>query len=197
MNPRLKSSKKWTAFPKEYSEQIQTVFTENFAEHLKNASLLIEGRIYPDEIVLRVGYLQEGRLTQANFEVSVNYSQEKKDAIENIHLCVDAAASMLMEYLEKTAAEEEVEFPYTWKEIAFQKKKVFVQYNTENTSLEREANRLLGISEGTLLLDDEEEQSEDALNKAVETIEDSSEEIEGPKMFGGKGAPKKKKDSLH
>ncbi len=46
MNPRLKSSKKWTAFPKEYSDQIQTVFKENFAQIFDQGQLMIEGRTY-------------------------------------------------------------------------------------------------------------------------------------------------------
>ena len=100
MNPRLKSSKKWTAFPKEYTEQIQTVFKENFAQYLEDAELIVEGRIYTEEIMLRVGYLEKGRLAQANFEVSMNYSQEQQDAMKRIHNCIDAAASMMMEYLE-------------------------------------------------------------------------------------------------
>lgn len=172
MNPRLKTSKKWTAFPKEYSDQIQSVFTENFATYLKNAELIVEGRIYPEEIVLRVGYHEKNRLAQANFEVSMNYSQEKQDAISKIHSCVDAAASMMLEYLEN---DSEVDFPYTWKEVDFQGQKLFLQFNTENSSLEAEANKLLGIDEDTLLVDEEDE-NEDALARA-----ELSEELSPPR----------------
>nr|BFD59715.1 hypothetical protein CKG001_18220 [Bdellovibrio sp. CKG001]BFD63079.1 hypothetical protein BdHM001_17600 [Bdellovibrio sp. HM001] len=209
MNPRLKSSKKWTAFPKEYSDQILGVFKENFAQYLGNAELLIEGRIYQEEIALRVGYLEEGRLAQANFEVSMNYSQEQQDAITRIHNCVDAAASMMMEYLENNG---EVDFPYTWKEVPFQGKKIYLRFSTENSSLEAEANKLLGLNEDEMLHDDENEMDEDALSRAEHSeelspprdeddftdedseteSEDDSEEDKGPKMFGGKG-----KKSLH
>ena len=153
MTPRLKSSKKWTAFPKEYSNQIQTVFNENFAQYIDEGELLIEGRIYQEEIMLRVGYLEKGRLVQANFEVSINYSQEDHDAVKRIHNCVDAAASMMMEYLEN---EGEVDFPYTWKEFPFQGKKLFLQFNTENSSLEDQANKLLGITDDSLFHDEED-----------------------------------------
>ena len=209
MNPRLKSSKKWTAFPKEYSDQIQTVFKENFAQYLDGADLIVEGRIYPEEVTLRVGYLEKGRLTQANFEVSMNYSSEQQDTVQRIHNCIDAAASMMLEYLE---TDGEVDFPYVWKEIPFQGKKLFMQFNTENSSLEAEANRLLGLEEGTLLT--EEEDAEDALARAEiseeyspprddetyksedeEDEEETTEENRGPRMFSGKG--KKKKDDLH
>ncbi|MFV3409468.1 hypothetical protein ACNH6C_12720 [Bdellovibrio bacteriovorus] len=204
MIPRLKSSKKWTSFPKEYSDQIQAVFNENFAQYLDNAELIIEGRIYQEEIVLRVGYLEEGRLAQANFEVSMSYSQEQQDAVSRIHNCVDAAASMMLEFLEN---EGEVDFPYNWKEVPFQGKKVYLKFSTENSNLEAEANKLLGLSEDEMLHDTNEDEDEDALSRAEQSEElspprddeDYSEENEsaeedeedsedkGPKMFGGKG----------
>lgn len=206
MNPRLKSSKKWTSFPKEYSAQILAVFKENFSQYLDRGELIIEGRIYPEEILLRVGYLEKGRLAQANFEVSINYSQEDQDAVKRIHNCVDAAASMMMEYLEK---EGEVDFPYTWKEFPFQGKKLFLQFNTENTSLEEQANKLLGIQEESLY-HDENEADEDALTRA-ETSEDLSppreelsessdqddEDGDSNPQSKNKEGEKKKKENLH
>lgn len=162
MNPRLKSSKSWTKFPKEYSDQILAVFNENFAEFLKDATLIIDGRIYSEEIVLRVGYLEKGRLLQANFEASMNYSQTEQDALQRIHNCVDAAASMMMEYLENKG---EVDFPYKWKEYNFQGNKLYLQFSTENSSLEEEANRLLGLTEEDLFNEDISD-DEDALTRA-------------------------------
>lgn len=201
MNPRLKSSKKWTNFPKEYSDQIQAVFKENFAQYLDDAELVIEGRIYSEEITLRVGYKENNRLAQANFEISMNYSQEEQDALTRIHNCVDAAASMMMEYFEK---EGEVDFPYVWKEFPFQGKKLYLQFSTENSSLEAEANRLLGLDGENMVM--EENESEDALSRAEQdeelspprdededfsdeeeaSDEDSDDDDSGPKMFGGK-----------
>lgn len=215
MNPRLKTSKKWTAFPKEYSTQIQTLFKENFEAYIGDADLIVEGRIYQEEVMLRVGYLEKGRLTQANFEISMNYSRDKKDAVARIHNCVDAAASMMMDYFENDG---QVDFPYVWKEVPFQGQKLYMQFNTENSSLEAEANKLLGIDEGTLLVDEVEE-NEDALVRAEERVEaptDPDQEVEdvdfendyeddedeqesdddkSPRMFGGKKP--KKGDGLH
>ena len=204
MNPRLKSSKKWTSFPKDYLNQMQVVFKENFAQYLEKGELVIEGRIYPEEITLRVGFLEKGRLAQANFEVSMNYSQSDQDALERIHNCVDAAASMMMEYLENDG---EVDFPYVWKEVPFQGKKIYLQFNTENSSLEEAANKLLGIDEETLL-HEENDNEEDALSRAEISeelspprdedeieVDNEDEEISGPKMFTTKTP--KKKDELH
>jgi len=203
MQPRLKTSKKWTAFPKEYSEQIEGVFKENFADYLTNGKLVIEGRIYPEEILLRVGYHKDGRIRQANFEVSMEYCQQKQDAVDRIHNCIDAAASMMMEYFE---TDGEVEFPRKWQEYPFNGQSIFLQYSTVNTDLEAQADALLGEDEKALL---REEENEDALSRAHvdeelsdhdeddEMIEDDEDEQESksPRMFGG--PQKKKKDDLH
>lgn len=173
MTPRLKSSKKWTTFPKEYSEQIQNVFKENFAPYLEDDSeLIVEGRIYSEEITLRVGYKEQDRLSQANFETSITYNQENNDALEMIHNCVDAAASMMMEYFE---TEGESDFPYTWKEVPFKKSKIYLRFSTENSTLEAEANKLLGITEEDIL-NEEDPTDEDALSMA-----EQSEELSPPR----------------
>lgn len=208
MNPRLVSSKKWTNFPKEYLSQIEQVFSDAFAAQLTNGKLILDGRIYPEEIMLRVGFLENGRLQQANFEVSMNYSQENQDAVDRIYSCIDAAASMMGEYF---AQNGEVDFPRKWKEYDFNGNMIFVQYTTDNTNLEAEANRLLGIDKDSLV--QEEQETEDALAKASERLHDHNEEDEDffedededsdeegsspsqPTIFSGK--KRKKGDQLH
>jgi len=187
MKPRLPTSKKWTAFPKEFAQQIQEVFTQNFAKELKSAQLIIEGRIYPQEIVLRVGYLEAGRLKQANFEVSVEHSPKTQNAIERINIAVDASASLMMEYFEKEKEiEGDVDFPLSWKEIEFNGQKIFVQFSTVNSVLESQADELLGESMDDSMVKEESE----------EDVEENSEgkKETGPKMFG---PGRKKKTQLH
>lgn len=204
MQPRLKSSKKWTAFPKEYTQQIESVFMENFAKQLGGSKLIIEGRIYPEEIALRVGFLEQGRLKQANFEVSMDHKAGSEQAVERIHNCIDAAASMMMDYFENDG---EVEFPGVWKAYPFQEQTIYLQFSTENSDLEAAADKLLGADEEGLVHGDDESEDEDALARA-EIDEDISggkgldddhshdnDESEGPRMFGPKG--KKKKETLH
>lgn len=208
MQPRLKTSKKWTAFPKEYTEQIESVFQENFSDLLGTNKLVIEGRIYPAEVMLRVGLNQQGRLTQANFEVSMDYNPNEKDAVDRIHNCIDAAASMMMDYFE---SDGEAEFPRSWQEYPFQNKKLYLQFTTENTDLEAQANALLGEEDDSLVL--EETENEDALDRSdvdeslshdqddedfpeeeEEDEEESDKDDSGPRMFSGKG---KKKGDMH
>ena len=147
MKPRLKTSSKWTAFPAELTLQIAEIFKQNFGPQLPKAQFIVEGQIYPREILLRVGYVEKGRLVQNNFEVSLEYATDKgENAINAIHLCVDAAGSMVQEFLDNSTSEEEVELPRIWTEYPFQEKKIFLQYSTVNTNLEAQADALLGES---------------------------------------------------
>jgi len=170
MKPRLIDSKKWTNFPKEYINQIQKVFHEAFAKQLTQGKLIVEGRIFQKEVLLRVGYLEKGRLHQANFEVSMNFSAEKKDTIDRIYDCIDAAASMMNEYFE---SQGEVEFPLDWKEYDFTGQRIWVRYSSENSELEAQANALLGAAEQPLY--NEEAETEDALEYSTERIEADEE----------------------
>lgn len=157
MNPRLKTSKKWTAFPADFVDQITQVFKDEFKAHLTNTKVIVEGRIYPEEVLLRVGCLEMGRLKQNNFEISMDYSFEKQDAIERIHDCIDAAASMMTEFYNSP---EEVEFPISWKKFDLDKQRsVYLQHSTVNTDLEAQADALLGVHKDDLVK--EEDDSDD------------------------------------
>ncbi|GIL21250.1 MAG: hypothetical protein BroJett041_23640 [Candidatus Jettenia caeni] len=207
MKPRLNSSKKWTSFPPEYLAQIQDVFSQAFAAHLGDSKLIIEGRLYPEEILLRVGYLESGRLKQNNFEVSMPYSPMEQSAVPKIHACIDAAASMMNEFF---TSEEEVDFPRTWKAYEFEQNQIWLQYSTENTDLEAQANALLGEDSNDLVNEDLDD--EDALTRAEDKIdteeegeekdpafEEDTDEVTDdevpakPSIFSGK----RKKEDLH
>ncbi len=165
MQARLKTSKKWTQFPQEFLEQVTAVFNDNFSEYLDAGKIIVEGRIYANEILFRAGYLENGKLRQSNFEASVSYDaqNDSEGVLNKIHLCVDASASMMMEYFEFNG---EVNFPYVWKAVPFKNHEVFMQMTTENSDLEKEANRLLGVTEENLY--NEEQENEDALDRASE-----------------------------
>jgi hypothetical protein len=159
MQPRLKSSTKSTTLPKEVTNQIKAVFEQNFQKELKGSQIIVEGRLYPQEILLRVGYLEKGRLTQNNFEISVDYkSEDENSALNTIHLCVDVAASLMTEFFE---AEGDLEIPASWTEFPFENHKVWLQFSTENTDLEKKANELLGEWDDSLVQDEESESDSD------------------------------------
>jgi hypothetical protein len=170
MIPRLKSSIKWTALPSELCTQIREVFEENFADATKLGRFIISGRIYPHELCFRAGYLENGRLRQANFEVSLDFNAAKQNAFEQIQVCVDCAASMMDQYLEmhKNIDENSVEddldtFPHQWQENQFDGRKLFLQVSTENSDLEAEANKLLGDSADSLVVGNDPSDDEQAV----------------------------------
>ena len=202
MIPRHPSSKKWTALPPELCGQIREVFEESFPEAAKAGKIVVAGRIYPSELLLRVGYLENGRLRQANFEVSLDFNSAKQNALEQIHSAIDCAASMMQEYFDRDQDLEE--FPVTWQPIKFDKRELFVQITTENTDLEAEADRLLGSAEDALVQGSDEALEAEEDEKAVismlgldkEDFEVDQADIEKPASAEKKN-PSPSKRKLH
>ena len=176
MNPRKKESKKWSPIPAELSKQIQMVFEENFKTQLKGKSLKVEGRIYPTEILMRIGINSIGELRFNNFEVSVDHSTEKQNTIKQIHLAVDVIASLVFEYFEN---DEQHEIPLVWHEFPFENTQVWLQYSSTNADLEAEADKLLGIepNDDSLLKESEED------FEAYGLLDDEEIDTSKPKIF--------------
>ncbi len=192
MHPRKKESKKWTKLPTDFSNQIKIVFEKNFKSQLEGKKLTVEGRIYPSEIVLRVGINNTGELRYHNFEVSLDHSKDQQDAIAQIHVGVDAVASLLVNYFDQ---EEVHEMPLVWQEYPFEKQTIWLKYTSENSDLEAEANKLLGLTEeNTLLAETQDEMDQLGLTDEDSTKFDENIDMSQPQIFGGK---KKKKESLH
>jgi hypothetical protein len=156
MKPRLASSKKWTVFPTELTGQIQSIFEENFEKKLGEGKFIVEGRIYPEEILFRIGYLPESRLFQANFEASIDHVnlEHTREAIDK---CIDATAAMMVDYYDSN---ENLDLPRNWKEFIFDGSKMYLQFSSVNTTLESLADKLLGLTEESLI-HEEENTSED------------------------------------
>ena len=184
MKPRLASSKKWTEFPEDYVQQIKNVFTQEFASFLGNSKLIVNSKIYPEEITLRVGFIEKGRLRQNNFEVSANYSQQKKNAFEQIDNCIDAAASMMADFFEAQKNNEEFSFSETWEKCDFGQSTVYIQHSTTNSDLESKADELLGMKDDNLVK--ESFVSDDFASESAEQATDSK-----PSIFSSKHSKKK------
>ncbi|MFN7454491.1 MAG: hypothetical protein ACK5RO_07505, partial [Pseudobdellovibrionaceae bacterium] len=69
----------------------------------------------------------------------------------------------------------------------FEGRKIWLQFSTENSDLEKEADRLLGVDETSLVK--EEDESEDL-------YEQEPDELKEPSMLSGK-TKKKKKEDMH
>lgn len=150
MQARLKTSKKWTAIPKELATQIKQVFKQSFQSQMGNGTVHADGRIYPAEILMRVGFKPSGGgLKQFNWDISIEYKRDKDNVMKLLTMAVDVAGSLFEQFF---AAENDHDFPRIWHEVDFEGKKLFVQYHTENTELETAANKLLGLEPGEEML---------------------------------------------
>jgi hypothetical protein len=141
MEPRLSTSRKWSPLPKELLEQIRSVFKQNFKDQIGQGTVEADGKIFPTEILVAVGFKEGSALKQSNFAISIAYKRDKDNVLKLLHLAVDAAASLFEQFF---AAENDHDFPRIWEEIDFEGRKVFIRYDTTNSQLEVEANRLLG-----------------------------------------------------
>lgn len=143
MDPRLKSSLKWTPFPGELCEQVQKTLTERFQNEydLKKSQFVVEGRIYKEEILGRYGLRVKGQLKQHNFEISFEFDSKKQKALPLIHQSMDLVESLWTELLEEDL--DDSEFSKQWQTIIFDKRKYSHKYSTVNTALEEQADRLL------------------------------------------------------
>lgn len=176
MIPRLPNSKKWTPLPPELVTQIVSVFEEAFESQKAKGAFTAEGRIYTNEILLRVGFLEQGRLAQANFEVSLDFNPKKQNALEYIHLAIDCAASMMETFF----AEEEAfaDMPTAWRAIDLDGKKVYIQVSTENSKLAKEADKLLGEQNEALVEGEDIEEDKLVVKSMLGLTEEESDDAE-------------------
>lgn len=174
LTPRLPTSRQWTELPADFRQKVQKVFAEQFDIEAAHGEFLVEGRIYSEEMIVRIGYLERGRLRQINFEASIDLPKKdasesvqeddsQSKAMERLYTCIDAIGSLMEEYFE-LGDDEEIDIPLQWRPYEFENETIYLQYSTVNTRLEDEADRLLGV--GNRRLFNEEIEDEDALGKA-------------------------------
>ena len=154
MNPRLESSKTWSSLPKELLDQINSIFSESFAAQLQGAKIKTEGRIYKEELLVRIGFIAKGRIKQTNFEASIAYNKKKENVLSLIHIAVDCLGSMFENYFK----DPDTEFPKTWSPFKLENKEVFLMHSSENSDLEKKADKLLNLQDDGLVKNASNEQ---------------------------------------
>jgi len=162
LEPRLKTSLKWSPFPEELCRQIQDVMTEAFSDFDLKGEFVAEGIICPNEIVMRVGLNSKNQLRQNNFEVSMEYSGEDEKAFEKIHFMVDFLGEAWEKFLDEEPDSEEL--PLVWTEHRFEKNILFLRYSSINSNLEKQADELLKQFEKKLLHETEDDDIDDLIH---------------------------------
>jgi hypothetical protein len=195
MQPRLKTSKKWSPLPKELLTQIQSVFNQGFREHTKGGKVEASGRIYPEEILIRVGYRAPQTLKQNNWEISIGYRKDKDNVLKLLHLGVDVIGAL---FEQTFTAEHDHDFPRIWEQVDFEGRPVFIQYTTDNSELEAQADALLGAGGAD---DDDVAQGDWDADLSLEEIKATlgldDENLEEEAEAAAKPTAKKKKSTQH
>jgi hypothetical protein len=184
--PRLATSRQWTTLPAEFLKKVRAVFEGQFPIETDLGEFIIDGRIYTGEIILRIGYVERGRLKQVNFEASTDLqplqeattlSDDKpahdSKTMDRLFVCIDALGSVLEEYFDLGEGEERdaIDIPLHWSPYDFDGDTVYLRHSTVNTRLEDEADRILALAAGLTgpaekRLVHEQALSEDALANA-------------------------------
>lgn len=171
MEPRLESSKKWTSLPEELLEQVKSVLVETFDKEAKKGEFVVSGRIYPEELIVRIGYIEDGCITQANGEVSITYDPKKDNIHKLIGTAVDCAGGLIEIYFENP----EEDFPREWQEHTFDKQQLFLKFTTVNEELEKKADEILGQIDLDALVKGEDVEIEVDTIKSMLGVEDDDE----------------------
>jgi len=140
MEPRLKNSVKKTDLPIDYVKMVKDVIEKNFKKYLKDKTVVVEGAIYTEEVLVRIGFRAKKGIKQMNFEASVMYSVKTKNIMDQIYLALDGLGAMVDQYFQ---ADGDIELPTLWTEFVLDQRPVYLQTSTENSSLEEEANKIL------------------------------------------------------
>jgi hypothetical protein len=182
MEPRLKSSKQWTAIPSDYIRQVKEALVSHFPDKSKTGEWIMDGRIYSEELLVRMGYHEEGKIKQITFELSTQYVAQRDSMTDLLSLVVDVAANLL-ETAFSSATDDA--FPRAWQEYAVEKKRIFIQYSAANTKLEQEASRLLGETTDVLVRNYDDEEVTDVIKSKLgvddqDGDEDEDDEDDGP-----------------
>ncbi len=148
MDPRNSTSlkHKQQPVPKDFLKLVKETFQEKYAEFVADKTLIVDGAIFPDELILVVGLKNKNeKIRQINFECSLDYKVDYENdddgkVLEKIHLGIDALDAMFAEYAE---ADGDIEMPKLWTEFEFEGGKIYLKSSTDNIELEKAAEEFL------------------------------------------------------
>lgn len=143
MTPRLDSSifKSQSSFPPDALKLIQESLQEQYAEFLADKVLVVQGVIYPKELILSVGFRDKGGIRQRNFEASMDFDLQTQNPVNLIHAGLDAVGSMMSQWIE---TDGDLAVPLEWTKFDLDKNPLWLRSTNVNSDLEAQANALLG-----------------------------------------------------
>ena len=170
MDARLESSTQWSPFPKELCQNAAVVLQERFSEEydIEGAQFVVEGQIYPNEILGRYGLRFKDQLKQLNFEISLEYDNEKDNALELIQTSMDVVEHLWIELLEDDLNDDEL--VNDWEKMPHEKQTYYFRYSTTNSLLEEEADKLLEEYEKKLIYEVEKPEESEAAPDSKTTV---------------------------
>lgn len=148
-----------TPLPADYLRLVNETFTETFAGPLealrrnKRASRFVaSGALYPDEVLLSVSLVPEGRLAATTVHASCDFDLGADASLAEALLarCVDAIGSLFAEILSPaflrhppSAAHEIPAAPLRWTAAVVEGRPVYLRVDASNPDLENAADRWL------------------------------------------------------
>lgn len=148
MDPRNANSlkHKYQPVPQDFLKLIKETFEEKYTAFLADKTLIADGAIYPDELILIIGIRnKDEKVRQINFESSMDYKVDYENdgqhgVLEKIHLSIDALDAMFSQYVE---ADGDIEMPSLWTGFDFEDSKIYLKYSTNNLELDKMADEFL------------------------------------------------------
>jgi len=163
MRARRTDSKKWTHLPQDYLDNVRSALTSQYEKELNGSEVVIGGRVYEKEVVVRVGFLPKGRLKQHNFELAFDIPEAKDQVLNKLSSGLDFLDSLFAEFFAKDGfenSEYEETLPVLWKPLSSSKDIFHFQYSTENSKLESMADEWLS-KQGNALVNELDSEIDD------------------------------------
>ncbi|MCS6838948.1 MAG: hypothetical protein NZ480_08885 [Bdellovibrionaceae bacterium] len=173
MMGRKPSSNRGVKLPRELLWEIQQTFQSAFKSQLPEEEWFVEGFLYPEEMILSVGFGHPKRLKHHHFMLSWDLEENStkdvdkdnpqeaqsnttvigKRHLQQIFEGVDLINILFTEYLQH--ADEDPEPPLYWTPLPIpnQLPQCFYQFSSKNNLLEAQANQILGISSHSSFLE--------------------------------------------
>jgi hypothetical protein len=166
--------------PNDYLQMVEQVFASNFDAGLKALAKLkaksrfeAGGAVYPNEVILSVSLLQEGKLSATTAHASADFDPKASSpTVEDLlAACVDAVGSLFQlllnpkqkDRIEAIASESLAsleDIPFQWTKVEVDNRKIFLKVDKSNLSLDKAADDWLAKNDPEAIAETEEEQRE-------------------------------------